>query len=261
MSRIRVFRCSPAVPIALTALVLSAAGGAVAAIPDSPGEEIHVCYDAAAAIKHKSGAELSIIDKAANQEGCDRKETELTFNQRGPQGPQGIQGPKGDTGEQGPKGDTGEQGPKGDIGAQGPKGDVGAQGPKGDKGDPGTIAAYTARLDATSVNQGPSKTVLAKDVPAGSYAINAKMDMSNGDDDDTAFTGCSLYAAGALLDLSSVILEEDSFRVGSVEAVALQGVVANFGGGPLSVRCSSVDSDRVDVERVVLTAVKVSSIQ
>ena len=252
MSRIRVFRCSPAVPIALTALVLSAAGGAVAAIPDSPGEEIHVCYDAAAAIKHKSGAELSIIDKAANQEGCDRKETELTFNQRGPQGPQGIQGPKGD---------TGEQGPKGDIGAQGPKGDVGAQGPKGDKGDPGTIVAYTARLDATSVNQGPSKTVLAKDVPAGSYAINAKMDMSNGDDDDTAFTGCSLYAAGALLYFSSVILEEDSFRVGSVEAVALQGVVANFGGSPLSVRCSSVDSDRVDVERVVLTAVKVSSIQ
>lgn len=257
MPRIRVPRRSPAVPIALAALVLSAAGGAAAAIPDSPGGEIHVCYDAALAAK-QSGAKLSIIDKAVNPEGCDRKDTELTFNQRGPQGPQGpqgIQGPKGDTGERGPQGEPGPQGPRGDTGAQGPKGD------KGDKGDPGAITAYNARLETTSVNQGPSKTILTKDVPAGSYVINAKMDLSNGDDDDTAFTGCSLYAGGALLDFANTILEEDSFRVGSVEAVALQGVAANFGGGQINVKCGTLESDRVDVNRVQLTAIKASSIE
>jgi hypothetical protein len=255
MPRIRVPRRSPAVPIALAALVLSAAGGAAAAIPDAPGGEIHVCYDAALAAKHQSGAKLSIIDKAVNPEGCGRKDTELTFNQRGPQGPPGPQG------VQGPKGDAGDPGPQGEPGPQGPKGDPGAQGPKGDKGDPGEITAYNARLETTSVNQGPSKTILTKDVPAGSYVVNAKMDMSNGDDDDTAFTGCSLYAGGTLLDFASTILEEDSFNIGSVEAVALQGVAPNFGGGQISIKCSTVDSDRVDVERVQLTAIKASSIQ
>ena len=67
---IRVPRRSPAAPVALPALVLSAAGGAAAAIPDSPGGEIHACYDAAPAAKHRSGAKLSIIDKAVNPEAA-----------------------------------------------------------------------------------------------------------------------------------------------------------------------------------------------
>jgi collagen triple helix repeat protein len=61
---------------------------------------------------------------------CDPKnETAISWNQVGPQGPQGEQGP------QGPKGDTGPQGPRGEQGPAGP------QGPQGVKGDPG-ISGY-----------------------------------------------------------------------------------------------------------------------
>ena len=53
-------------------------------------------------------------------------ETEISWNQKGQPGPEGIQGAKGD---------------KGDPGAKGDKGDPGAKGDKGDTGDPGTSGA------------------------------------------------------------------------------------------------------------------------
>jgi hypothetical protein len=55
-------------------------------------------------------------------------ETEITWNQVGPPGPQGIQGPQGERGAQG------EPGPRGEAGPQGPPGGIGPQGPPGPAG-------------------------------------------------------------------------------------------------------------------------------
>ena len=58
-------------------------------------------------------------------------ETEVRWNQVGPQGKQGSTGPAGADGAQGPKGDSGDQGP---AGPKGDKGDTGLQGPAGTGG-------------------------------------------------------------------------------------------------------------------------------
>jgi hypothetical protein len=79
--------------IAAIALALGVVGGgAYAAIPDTPGGTIHVCYDPVDAQRDKSGAKLGIIDKARNPDDCDDDDVELTFNAQGPQGPPGPSG-------------------------------------------------------------------------------------------------------------------------------------------------------------------------
>lgn len=145
-------------------VVLVAAGGiayaaSVIAPVDTAGG-IHSCYDV-------TNGKIRLVTPGA---GCDKGETELVWNQKGPKGdkgdagPQGIQGPKGDTGATGPQGIPGDQGPqgdKGDTGPQGPKGDIGAtgpqgiQGPKGDTGDTGpagpAASFYSRFVQANSV--------------------------------------------------------------------------------------------------------------
>jgi hypothetical protein len=68
---------------------------------------------------------------------CTAKETAISWNQVGPQGPQGPQGPVGPQGEQGLKGETGAKGDLGPQGDPGPKGDPGPQGEKGAQGETG----------------------------------------------------------------------------------------------------------------------------
>ena len=99
------------------ALLVAGGSVALATIPGSGGA-ISGCYG-------KTG-DLRVID--APSASCKSTETALTWNQTGPQGPQGVtgpQGPKGDQGAQGP------QGPKGATGPAGPPGPAGAQGPPG----------------------------------------------------------------------------------------------------------------------------------
>lgn len=73
-------------------------GTALAAIPDAGGV-IHGCY-----LKVDGG--LRVIDTEAGQT-CRSAETELAWNQTGPQGPQGEPGPHGPKGPQGPEGPQG----------------------------------------------------------------------------------------------------------------------------------------------------------
>jgi hypothetical protein len=142
--------------IAAGAAALLVCGGVAYATIPSTGGVISACYA-------KSGGALRVIDTA--QSSCGNGETQLNFNQTGPQGPKGDTGPqgakgdpgpqgaKGDTGPQGAKGDTGpqgpagSQGPKGDQGLQGPAGPEGPAGPRGLKGDPGP-----AGQDGTSIS-------------------------------------------------------------------------------------------------------------
>jgi hypothetical protein len=98
--------------------------------------------------------DVRIVHRASD---CGRKETALSWNQRGPVGERGPAGPKGETGakgapglkgEAGPAGPRGEAGPAGDAGPAGPAGAAGAkgeagpagpEGPKGEKGDSGSV--------------------------------------------------------------------------------------------------------------------------
>ena len=98
-----------------------AAYAASASIPDSSGV-IHGCYKATS---NGSVSRLGVIDTTLPGGKCPKDQTELSWNQTGPQGPAGATGPVGPTGA------TGSQGATGPAGPQGPQGSPGAQGPQG----------------------------------------------------------------------------------------------------------------------------------
>lgn len=95
---------SPALVVAVAALVFALAGAAWAAIPDSSGV-FHGC------VSNRTGV-LRVIDSsntgfAGHCFTRHHAETAITWNQTGPQGPAGVQGlagPQGKTGPQGPPG-------------------------------------------------------------------------------------------------------------------------------------------------------------
>jgi len=91
-------------------------GGALATVYASGNGIIYACV---------RDGQLRIIGANAH---CTRKETPLSWNIVGPQGPKGDQG---DPGAQGLKGDKGDPGAQGLPGLKGDKGDPGAQGAPG----------------------------------------------------------------------------------------------------------------------------------
>jgi collagen triple helix repeat protein len=142
--------------VGATATIFAAAGVAYAAIPGSNGV-INGCFE-------KRSGILRVID-AESGKTCLSFETPISWNQKGPAGPQGLTGDKGEAGPigaTGPKGDQGEPGLPGPIGATGPKGekgdpgppgvqglkgDTGAAGPPGPTGPSGASATYTVRRE------------------------------------------------------------------------------------------------------------------
>jgi len=142
--------------IAGTVLALVLGTVALAAIPGAGGV-FTGCYTPRIGV-------LRVIDTQAGEK-CLRPEQQITWNQTGPQGPQGIagpqglQGPKGDKGDPGPAGAQGLPGaigPKGDTGAQGPAGGPGPQGDAGPKGDPGPQGAVGPQgVQGPQGNPGP----------------------------------------------------------------------------------------------------------
>jgi hypothetical protein len=135
-----------------------------ATIPDSAGV-IHACYS-------KSGGSLRVIDRSVTS--CGQNETELTWNNVGPRGPQGLPGPQG---PQGPAGPQGPEGPTGPAGPQGPAGPEGPQGPAGPSGEGGH--AYFTFVENIGGLEFPGRDILHVDVPAGSYVINASIGAQN----------------------------------------------------------------------------------
>lgn len=171
---LRGYRPTPAVAIAVTALVVATTGVAVAAIPGGRGE-ITGCYATKTSLlglTHSKG-DMRIIDEA---DSCRSYETALTWNRTGPQGPTGPQGNTGAVGAPGPAGATGQagdRGPQGQSGAVGPQGDAGLQGPQGDKGDPGAsggLAGYERVSKTTTFqtdNEGQAAFAGSVQCPAG----------------------------------------------------------------------------------------------
>ncbi len=133
---------------------------AFASIPAANGV-IYTCYS-------NTNGGLRVIDNSTTQ--CKSSETALNFNQTGPQGVQGPAGPAGPQGVQGETGATGATGATGETGATGPAGAA------------GTSEAYFAQ-EGSEVRVTTGQIVVSKQVPAGSYVINAVVDATNYDYD------------------------------------------------------------------------------
>jgi hypothetical protein len=160
-----------------TAVILSLVGVGAAAAAE--GDTYSGCISPTSyLVKVAIGAEPS--------EPCDSDETQIQFNQTGPEGPQGNPGaigPQGEAGPQGPQGPQGEVGPQGlqgDPGEMGPQGEVGPQGPPGDPAPEPVLTYYRVDSEA-SVNPGRMKTAVASctdgDIlTGGGFAISAEFE-------------------------------------------------------------------------------------
>jgi Collagen triple helix repeat (20 copies) len=154
MRRLLRARSAPATALGIVAVILAAAGGAWAAT--SGGGTLAACV-------HHHGGGLY------HARHCARHDGQLSWDTRGPSGPQGSAGPKGDTGAQGPQGSAG---PKGDTGAQGLQGGAGPTGP------PGSALAYahviwdgmSASFDAANTKGMGSATVTNR--PAAPFCFS-----------------------------------------------------------------------------------------
>jgi hypothetical protein len=79
------------------------------------------------------------------------------------------------------RGQKGADGANGAPGAKGDKGDTGAAGAKGDNGDRGPSNAFSTRVPAALIIDGPtdSRKVIGGTLPSGSYVITAKVVVEN----------------------------------------------------------------------------------
>lgn len=214
-----------------TMMILCTGIIAFASIPGGDGV-IHGCYS-------KSGGSLRVIDAGVIQ--CKAGETSLDFNQTGPQGPQGLTGPQGPQGATGLTGTTGPAGATGQTGATGPAGPAGAS---------GLSQAYSVRGGAGDVTV--EHEILSKNVPAGSYVINAKIEVTNQDLDPQPL--------------------ECKLNTGNNSFVAINGGAGFLEFGSLSLQDTAVFNAPVAitltcggfhlfVDSAIITAIKVDSIQ
>ncbi len=150
----------------------------------------------------KNNGQLRIVSDPGN---CRPSERSIFWNQVGPVGPTGPQGPMGPTGPQGPTGPEGPPGPTGPTGPQGPA---------------GISNMSIARQGTASVPLNNAEVeVLSLTVPAGTYAISAKVSVSNADAavqaaHCTLSTGDSSevqIAAGNLVGEMISLLDADTF--------------------------------------------------
>jgi hypothetical protein len=155
-----------ATAIAVTAVILTAAGAvAYAAIPDTSGR-VNGCYTTNSSLLGPAKGSLRVVD---TNEGCRGGETPIVWSQTGPTGPMGPVGATGATGA------TGPAGPAGPVGAAGATGATGAMGPAGPVGPAGADGSPLWAVIEDGFN-GHAPTVR---VASGSHAIGAEF-TSNG---------------------------------------------------------------------------------
>jgi len=101
----------------------------------------------------------------------------------GARGSNGVTGSTGATGGTGASGVTGTNGATGTTGASGPTGATGEAGTTGPSGAAGTVGGYSLRQTAgknlpfTSGTKANPTTVVSRELPAGNYIVNAKVEL------------------------------------------------------------------------------------
>ena len=187
---------------------------------------------------------------------------------------------QGDDGAPGAAGAVGPAGSAGATGAAGAQGETGPQGPQGAKGDTGLTGptgpsnAYNKRttangfveLDDPDCSSGPciviSTKILALDLPAGSYVINAKVRLyqQSGSTADSGQVNCGIpHGAG---DQAIAMLARPGQAGGVTKAtVPLQTVIELTNPTRVTVVCMEPDVTGAEVEAGGhLTAIKVGSL-
>ena len=211
-----------------TVIVLSVAGVAFGAIPDSDGV-IHGCH-----LKMDGG--LRVVDTEAG-ETCRNGETDLVWNQTGPQGPQGEQGPAG------PQGQQDQRGPAGPPGPQGP---------------PGAVAGYTgSRFPIGSVVPSTYTSIGHITLPPGKFLISVSVTFSNPSASDT-LVQCesqelAFNQARLVLDHAAAL---SFFDAGVISAVA---AVSNTSQTTHDLMCRGVGGNAQVVDGA-MTAVQVTGL-
>jgi hypothetical protein len=142
MSRLRRFKPSGSMLVALLALVMATTGSAVAA---------------------------SLITSKQIKDGTIQTKDISKKAQKS------LKGKAGATGPQGPAGSAGPAGPAGAAGAAGAKGD------KGDKGDRGPSDAFYTRNSSIQNVGAPDTVVATLNLPAGSFVIHGSATLNNND--------------------------------------------------------------------------------
>lgn len=171
------------------------------------------------------------------------------FNQTGPQGPAGPPGPQG---PQGP------QGPAGPAGPPGPQGPTGAQGIPGPKGDPGTAGAAYIKVLSTGVRT-TNPTLLALNLPAGSYTLIARVRVRYVGVGDEAAVNCNIGVPGPLagtqVEINRIIERQRT-------SVVLTGLVTSNSPFTAFLNCASDLADRIEYsENTSILGIQVGSIQ
>jgi hypothetical protein len=151
----------------------------------------------------------------------------------GARGTDGVNGANGANGANGPNGANGANGVDGTDGVDGAKGTNGTNGVNGTNGTNGTIAPLSAKQGATALPTGSSATTVVElTVPAGSYVVLAKTQLSHTGAGDTV--ECLLKSGAATLDQ---IAMKTLPALAAIPA-SLQAVTTTTAPTQLSVQCS-----------------------
>jgi hypothetical protein len=115
-------------------------------------------------------------------------------------------------------------------------------------------------------NPALTTTVASKDVPAGSYVINAETELDNSNTSTDIHVTCQLLADGGGIGSEGSIDDvhlAPANSPGDIQTIPLEAEVTGGGPGTLSLVCSATGGSNGDVfsERSELTAIKVGSIQ
>jgi hypothetical protein len=196
------------------------------------------------------------LSETTKTAGCKTGFTELSWNAKGPQGPQGAPGPQGAKGAQGVQGPQGATGPQGAKGAAGPQGATGAQGATGPQGPPGAIADFTTQHIKANIG---TSTVIASVTPASSGMYNVTANEAVAAISSLASWVCTIgrrLSNGAFA--SPVPAGQFSGPTGIFDA---GGTGAVFGGplSPIEIVCSTLGGGK-RVFEADLTATRVSSV-
>ncbi len=162
-----------------------------------------------------------------------------TNGANGPNGANGVEGAKGTNGVDGTNGANGANGANGPNGANGTNGTDGTDGAKGTNGvngtngTNGTIAPLSAKQGATALPTGsPGTTVVELVVPAGSYVVLAKTQLSHTGAGDSV--ECFLKAGATTLDQVAM----RTLPALAAIPASLQAITTTASSTQLSVQCN-----------------------
>lgn len=205
------------IALAVGLAALAATGIAYATIP-GPGGVIHGCYDT------KTGV-LRVIDPSAGGL-CSLKETDLQWNQTGPQG---LAGPQG------------------------------APGPRGPSNGYATSSGFNPQ--SFSINNELTVTTLV--LPAGNYVVDAKVLVGNRSSASDEEVTCSLrfgpFSSG-LLDIAGArLFGGGPAAAGSFATLPLVGSISLSASETITVLCATTSADAF-AQYAKLNAVQVETL-